>query len=276
MHRLSSRSKGFDRVRVSRPSLPSSRSGPAVKGGPTGPSEASREAASLTAGKRRLRTDAMKLGIGEVQPTRCPTPSDSEYADLVAAFGEKELSHASERDDCLSGEAGVCGWAPTHCCLSSNGALAAGTDDASAIADSLAGAGQAPGGDGPILARAIASGVPPLDDSVAGRPDGCQRAVRAHCRFARIVRPSRGADRGRLRTADDGRDRGPRAPRSKRSTCGGRRRALVIASTQPDGADRRQTARQWLAAWGSHAAQAQTGATRSVVMRRLYRPELVQ
>jgi hypothetical protein len=32
--------------------LPSSRSGPAVKGGPTGPSEASREAAPLTAGER--------------------------------------------------------------------------------------------------------------------------------------------------------------------------------------------------------------------------------
>jgi hypothetical protein len=48
--------RAFDEVRVSGPSLPSSRSGPAVKGGPTGPSEASREAASLTAGERRLRS----------------------------------------------------------------------------------------------------------------------------------------------------------------------------------------------------------------------------
>ena len=35
-------------------SLPNSRSGPAVKGSPSGPSEASREAAPLTAGERRL------------------------------------------------------------------------------------------------------------------------------------------------------------------------------------------------------------------------------
>jgi hypothetical protein len=48
-------SDGSDEVRVSGPSLPSSRSGPAVKGGPTGPSEASREAAPWTAGQRRLR-----------------------------------------------------------------------------------------------------------------------------------------------------------------------------------------------------------------------------
>ena len=48
--------RGSDEVRVSGPSLPSSRSGPAAKGGPTGPSEASREAAPLTAGERRLRT----------------------------------------------------------------------------------------------------------------------------------------------------------------------------------------------------------------------------
>jgi len=45
---------GFDEVRVSGPSLPSSRSGPPVKGGPTGPSAASREAAALTGGERRL------------------------------------------------------------------------------------------------------------------------------------------------------------------------------------------------------------------------------
>ena len=45
---------GSDEVRVSGPSLPSSWSESAVKGGPTGPSEASRETAPLTAEERRL------------------------------------------------------------------------------------------------------------------------------------------------------------------------------------------------------------------------------
>jgi hypothetical protein len=52
----------FHGVRVSGPSLPCSRSDRAVKGGPTGPSEASREAAPLTAGERRLRRDEPVLG----------------------------------------------------------------------------------------------------------------------------------------------------------------------------------------------------------------------
>jgi hypothetical protein len=55
IHQCSFGRRAFEEVRVSGPSLPSSRSGPAVKGGPTGPSEASREAAPLTAGERRLR-----------------------------------------------------------------------------------------------------------------------------------------------------------------------------------------------------------------------------
>src|SRR5450755_2421471 len=61
---------GFDEVRFSGPSLPSSRSGPAVKGGPAGPSEASREAAPLTAGERRLRRRDRSVptveGVGEL------------------------------------------------------------------------------------------------------------------------------------------------------------------------------------------------------------------
>jgi integrase len=64
MHVRSSRLAGLEEVRVSGPSLPSSRSGWAVKGGLTGPSEASREAASLTARERRLR--AMSVGAGRV------------------------------------------------------------------------------------------------------------------------------------------------------------------------------------------------------------------
>ena len=53
IHLCSFGRRAFDEVRVSGPSLPSSRSGPAVKGSPTGPS---REAAPLTAGERRLRS----------------------------------------------------------------------------------------------------------------------------------------------------------------------------------------------------------------------------
>jgi hypothetical protein len=49
----------FHEVRVSGPSLQSSRSEPTVKGGPSGPSEASREAAPLTAGERRLGVGAV-------------------------------------------------------------------------------------------------------------------------------------------------------------------------------------------------------------------------
>ena len=60
--------RGFDEVRVSGPPLPFSRSGSAVKDGPSGPSKASREAAPLTAGERRLggvggsQADDGKLG----------------------------------------------------------------------------------------------------------------------------------------------------------------------------------------------------------------------
>ncbi len=53
---------GFHEVRVSGPSALSSRSESAVKGGPIGPSAASREAAPLTAGTRRLRSQRY-LGV---------------------------------------------------------------------------------------------------------------------------------------------------------------------------------------------------------------------
>ena len=48
------RQQEFDGPPPADRSLPNSRSGSAVKGGPSGPSEASREAAPLTAGERRL------------------------------------------------------------------------------------------------------------------------------------------------------------------------------------------------------------------------------
>ncbi len=51
----------FHEVRVSEPSLPSSRSDRAVNSGPTGPSEASREAAPLTGRERRLGTRRLAL-----------------------------------------------------------------------------------------------------------------------------------------------------------------------------------------------------------------------
>jgi hypothetical protein len=60
----------LDEVRVSGPSLPSSRSGPAVKGGPAGPSEASREAAPSYGGcdvKRAwLIVSRERLGLSAV------------------------------------------------------------------------------------------------------------------------------------------------------------------------------------------------------------------
>jgi hypothetical protein len=89
IHLRSSGRRAFEEVRVSGPSLPSSRSGPAVKGGPAGPSEASREAAPLTAGERRLRS-RNHLGFirhgppsaPDQRPTRLrPTP---EFADPTA------------------------------------------------------------------------------------------------------------------------------------------------------------------------------------------------
>jgi hypothetical protein len=76
--------------------MPSSRSGSAVKGGPTGPSEASREAAPVTAEERRLRTrnsGVRLLGerVGEVRGG-----VGGRQSDQVAAVSDVEVRHVGD------------------------------------------------------------------------------------------------------------------------------------------------------------------------------------
>ena len=89
---------GSDEVRVSGPSLPSSRSGPAVKGGPTGPSEASREAAPLTAGKRRLRSEASGFcrETGDSWPSLC-SEAKRRYSPPVRRRIDRRVPHGPRR-----------------------------------------------------------------------------------------------------------------------------------------------------------------------------------
>jgi hypothetical protein len=79
----------LDDVRVSGPSLPCSRSGPAVKGGPPGPSEASREAAPLTA-----RTEARSER--PATPTR---PSRAEHRGRAERSVAAGAASATRRDE---------------------------------------------------------------------------------------------------------------------------------------------------------------------------------